>query len=42
MDTWIVVSYTQTLLDFVKQEMDGKINLVQLQQKKSYLYTNRK
>lgn len=24
MDTWIV-SYTQTLLDFVKQEMDGKI-----------------
>ncbi len=23
MDTWIV-SYTQTLLDFVKQEMDGK------------------
>jgi isoleucyl-tRNA synthetase len=26
MDTWIV-SYTQTLLDFVKQEMDGKINI---------------
>ncbi len=25
MDTWIV-SYTQTLLDFVKQEMDGKIS----------------
>jgi len=24
MDTWIV-SYTQTLLDFVKQEMDGNI-----------------
>lgn len=27
MDTWIV-SYTQTLLDFVKQEMDGKILLI--------------
>ena len=26
MDTWIV-SYTQTLLDFVKQEMDGETNI---------------
>jgi isoleucyl-tRNA synthetase len=27
MDTWIV-SYTQTLLDFVKQEMDGKVYFI--------------
>ncbi len=27
MDTWIV-SYTQTLLEFVKQEMDGKIQTI--------------
>jgi hypothetical protein len=28
MDTWIV-SYTQTLLDFVKQEIDGKIFFIE-------------